>query len=568
MVKALNPKDMYAPVYQGMWDDILTVDGVKRSFKVYIPTGAKQGHSNIVLAVPSGVDAVAFVEASGWKAIADKYNQFLFILEGVNKKWNIADATSDIAYMTAAFKRVIDVRPYYNNNQFNFRWIGYGEGGNILERYIMSNPKLCAALIVIDGGIVPEAYMQQMAKTPAAHDKRLMNADIKTQVWIIDQKMTAGLQQTVDYWVKADKCDPVAYVDAKSKTTIFIQSASSLAKDEEESIVAGRVQLTIQKTDYLDGVANEKFYTDYMLKNSRYGLGCLQDTIVPSFDFAEKGVRKVEIEVDGYVRNWWEYIPASVKNSKEPVPLVVVNHGAGQTGEIMAAHHSEWFKVADARGFIVAYTSALPNTTSNGVPRPAWNNMGDPARSDDVKYFNELVKKVKATYNIDSTRVYMTGQSLGCMVSHLVAMQSPQTFTAIGATSGPIMGIDLPTFKWPANINMNDVDEVPFWLIVGENDIWPGSFAKSPVMKATAAYWIGRLTNGEVDKPMSYRSGRFHHQLWFNDAGVPMFRYSITMGRAHNNIADESWMIWDDHFAKYRRVNGKVEYMVDPSVIR
>lgn len=567
MVKTLDPKNMWAPVYQGLWEDTIDVAGAKRPFKVYIPKGAVQGKNNIVVAVPSGVDAVAFAEASGWIAIADKYDQFLFILEGAGGKWD-ADAEKDVAFMTAAFKRVIDVRPYYNNNQFNFRWIGYGEGGRALEQYVMSNPKLCAALIVVDGGAVPEAYMAKMASTPAAHDKRLVNADIKTQVWLIDRKMTPELQKTVDYWVKADKCDPVAYTDAKTKTTVYLQSADSLSRDEEESIVAGRVQVSIQKADYLDKAANEKFYIDYMVKNSRYGLGCLQDTIVPTFDFAAKGVKKVEIDVDGYVRNWWEYAPASAKASKEPVPLVVVNHGAGQSGEIMAAHHSEWYKVAEARGFVVVYTSALPSTTANGVPRPSWNALGDPSRLDDVKYFNELVKKVKSTYNIDPTRVYMTGQSLGCMVSHLVAMQSPQTFAAIGATSGPIMGVDQPTFKWPANINMNDADEVPFWLIIGENDIWPGSFAKSPVMKATAAYWIGRLTGGDVDKPFAYRSGRFQHQLWFNGSGVPMFRYSITMGRGHNNIADESWMIYDEHLAKYRRVNGKIEYMADPGVVK
>ncbi len=565
MVKTLNPKDAYAPVYQGLYDDILDVNGVKRSFKVYIPASAKQGQNNIVVAVPSGVDAVAFLEASGWMAIADKYSQFLFVLEGVDKKWNVTMAADEVAYITKAFARVIDVRPYYNNNQFNFRFIGYGDGGQMLQQYIMSNPKLCSALVVVDGSEIPEAYMQTMAKTPTAHNKALMNSEIKTQVWIITEEMTPGVQKTVDYWAKADKCDPVGYTNGK--TTVYMESAESLAKDIEESIVAGRVQVTEQKTNYIDPAANEKIYTDYMLKNSRYGLGCLQNTIIPPFNYVEKGVRKVQLEVDGYVREWWEYVPPALRDSKDPVPLVVVNHGSGQTGEIMVAHHSEWYKVANARGFILAFPSAFPYTSgTNCVPRPQWNALADPTRPDDVKFLNELVKKVEATYNIDPTRVYLTGQSLGCMMSHLVAMQTPETFAAIGATSGPIMGIDQPNFVWPANINTTG--QVPIWVITGENDIWPGGFTKSPVLKATMAYWVRRFTNGDIDKPYTYKSGRFQHQLWFNEVGVPIVRYSITMGRAHNNIADESWMIWDEHFSKYRRVGGKIEYMRDPSVVK
>ncbi len=48
---------------------------------------------------------------------------------------------------------------------------------------------------------------------------------------------------------------------------------------------------------------------------------------------------------------------------------------------------------------------------------------------------------------------------------------------------------------------------------------------------ATVMYWIGRSKARDIEKPLTYTSGLYNHQVWLNAAGVPMVRYSIMQGR-------------------------------------
>jgi poly(3-hydroxybutyrate) depolymerase len=189
---------------------------------------------------------------------------------------------------------------------------------------------------------------------------------------------------------------------------------------------------------------------------------------------------------------------------------------------------------------------------------------------------NEMVKNIKGKYNIDPTRVYLTGQSFGSFMSHYIAMMSPEVFAAVGSTSGPIrsvfkdksIGISSPEYKFPANVNTKY--EMPVWLIMGEKDLWGGgSLSKNPDAKAAMAYWIARNNTDDVEKPATYKSGIFHHQIWTNSSGVPMVRYTITLGRGHNCIVAEMWMLWDEFFCKFsRNADGKIEYIKDSNVMK
>jgi hypothetical protein len=117
---------------------------------------------------------------------------------------------------------------------------------------------------------------------------------------------------------------------------------------------------------------------------------------------------------------------------------------------------------------------------------------------------------------------------------------------------------------------VNTKYEMPVWMVMGEFDLFGGgSFKKDPDAKETMAYWIARNNAGDIEKPATYKSGIFNHQVWTNAAGVPMVRYSITAGRQHNFAVTETWMLWDEFLCKFsRKADGKIEYMQDQDVMK
>jgi len=123
-------------------------------------------------------------------------------------------------------------------------------------------------------------------------------------------------------------------------------------------------------------------------------------------------------------------VPVAVHVSPGPRktgrPLIVVLPGAGQSGADIA-QYTGYSKLADQRGFLVAYPTAAGS-------RPFWNVSGAVAgRPDDVAYLREVIATLTADTCADPARVGMTGVSNGggmtarmaCDASDLLAAAAP-----------------------------------------------------------------------------------------------------------------------------------------------
>jgi poly(3-hydroxybutyrate) depolymerase len=572
LVKDLDPKNAYGPMFKGMYEDRVDVKGKKRTFKTYIPESVTQGDNSIYIAVPSGTDTVTFLEKSGWKEIADKYRLYLFAFEPENRKWNAAAAADEIEYIRAVFNRIINVRPYYNILMGNYYFVGYGTGGTLLQQFIMTNPKNCAGLVVFDGSDITEQYMKETG-AKISDDPRVPLSKVKAPVWIIAQSLKGNTQKVINYWKNANDCTDTVYTTPYA--TVYPQTLVRAGRLDNDQNVS-KVLVSVKKINYTDARFNEVVWKDFLGKTCRYGTNVYNNALRPYTSFEDLGIKKVEMNVDGFARHWFEYVPSIAKtNPDKKLPLLVVMHGSGQTGAIMVPY-TEWYKVAEERGLIAVFPTGYPVAFPNATPRPGWNLGTDINPVDDVKFINEMVKNIKSKYSIDSTRVYLTGQSFGGFMSHHMAMMSPEVFAAVGSTSGPILaafkdktiGISNPAYKFPAGVNTKY--EMPVWMVMGEFDLFGGgSFKKDPDAKETMAYWIARNNAGDIEKPATYKSGIFNHQVWTNAAGVPMARYSITAGRQHNFAVTETWMLWDEFLCKFsRKADGKIEYMQDQDVMK
>ncbi|WP_282707016.1 alpha/beta hydrolase family esterase [Sinimarinibacterium sp. CAU 1509] len=133
------------------------------------------------------------------------------------------------------------------------------------------------------------------------------------------------------------------------------------------------------------------------------------------------------------VRSYRIFIPPGY-SAQRPMPLVVALHGGLGSGEIMA-EQTGFNRVAEARGFLVAYPDGIGRTWNAGrCCGPAMEK-----RIDDVGFVRAVIAQVRRDYAVDTAHIFGTGFSNGAMLLHRIACEAPDTFSAIAPVSGGIM---------------------------------------------------------------------------------------------------------------------------------
>lgn len=141
----------------------------------------------------------------------------------------------------------------------------------------------------------------------------------------------------------------------------------------------------------------------------------------------------------GVMRQYLLYVPPSYDGS-QAVPFVLALHGLGDDMNNFAGIRME--DVADTANFIFAIPQALVDNQLSGAT--AWNSGAgafgitlNPG-VDDVGFLNALMDTVAAYYNIDQTRLYSTGFSMGGFMTNRLGCELNNRIAAIASVSGTI----------------------------------------------------------------------------------------------------------------------------------
>jgi len=124
-------------------------------------------------------------------------------------------------------------------------------------------------------------------------------------------------------------------------------------------------------------------------------------------------------------RDYLLYVPRSY-DRRTPTPLVISMHGAGLWGASQR-DISRWNDLADRKGFIVVYPSGV-----GGKGVRVWSAEPGPGLMKDVRFISELIDTLKASYNIDSTRIYANGLSNGGGMSFVLSCALSDQIAAVG----------------------------------------------------------------------------------------------------------------------------------------
>lgn len=539
-------------LWQGFLEEKITVDGVVRTAKAYVPAGTNQGTRFVLMNVPQGYDTAAFLVASGWMDLADQYQFCLYALEPKDGVWGAPE--QELPYILAGYAAE---RAGVYNMPFSSNYVvGYGAVGANLQKAVMANPLSTAAAVYLDASSVDAAYLAQM-KEKTFEGFGVDYAQVPVPTWIISPELTGQTAEMVSYWKTANDCTDKAgdfhggavYLQDPMSTNVFTPRQK-----------VGRVAVLQAAADPMDTTLTRQMYEDFFAPVSRYGGGARGNMLVSRVDYDSLGVEYGSFTCDGYKREYLVYVPKSARASGESLPVVYAFHGA-QTTMQMFFENTLWYEVAEERNFILVVPESDLNPMNPGAlsavakaARPSWalTNALTADEVNNVAFVQQLIQEIDSKYNTDPSRRYATGHSNGCMFTNYLGTQISDSFTALGAISGPLLSqsyIDGAVATGP----------IPFFMTMGEFDMWNWNiFNQNPDgdenIRNTVTYWMNRnQVTTDLDHGLTYNNGRYHNYVWFNQDGIPMVRYTMVALKGHLNIPDEMWTLWDEWFALWTR---------------
>lgn len=165
----------------------------------------------------------------------------------------------------------------------------------------------------------------------------------------------------------------------------------------------------------------------------------------PSFaqrtKYGEFSIHK-ELNTVGY--NFWLYTPNDYEPNGHPLPLVIFLHGASLCGNNIQKVRRYGVLDAIDKGKIIPTLVVAPQN-----PGGAWN----------AQKLNDLLEWTKRNYNVDDTRVYVLGMSLGGYGTMDFVGAYPEKIAAAMALCG---GCSLR--------DVSPLGKVPLWIMHGTAD--------------------------------------------------------------------------------------------------
>ena len=129
-----------------------------------------------------------------------------------------------------------------------------------------------------------------------------------------------------------------------------------------------------------------------------------------------------KISVSG--RTVYVYAPSGLADNS---PLLMSFHGMDQDPNYQQSN-THWEAVADTAGFVVAYPQGATGYST-------WDISGD----QDTKWITQIIDQMAKDYKIDTKRVYMSGFSMGGMLSYHAMGKIADKIAAFAPCSGYLM---------------------------------------------------------------------------------------------------------------------------------
>lgn len=364
----------------------------------------------------------------------------------------------------------------------NAKVIGIDDGATFVNNYLSQSCYFIAGMMIYGG---------EMNEGLEASD-------------VVPVYLSNASDRAVDYYKqinnatkKSDKDEYVVYENENKN----LQSVAVASNKEELAEAFDNAWKSILSKNYRQHNDITEFYNTNV-KDIKENYDLIE---VPIFE--ELGItynQEIDKSVTGMEGKytWFEYVPNTVKSSNNnSVPLVVNLHG-NQNDPRLQGDSTGWPELASKENFIVV--------------APEWQEK-------DVNFFKvdglggdgviNLIKDLQVKYpQIDASKIYLTGLSIGGAESFLLGLQYSNIFAGVGIVSGVNVFADQVT----EIANNYSAGEVPLLYLCGDHDF----FQMIPV-DGTSKYGTAYL---------------FGDQIWDKDKNTHIFS-SIQAYQKINGLA-------------------------------
>lgn len=131
------------------------------------------------------------------------------------------------------------------------------------------------------------------------------------------------------------------------------------------------------------------------------------------------------VNVGGQNRQFYVHAPSGLTENR---PLVISCHGMDQDIPYQR-NQAKWEQIADTANFVVVYPGG-------GTGFSTWDISGD----KDANFILAIIDEMNKKYAIDKSRVYMSGFSMGGMLTYHLMAKLPDKIAAFAPVSGHLMG--------------------------------------------------------------------------------------------------------------------------------
>jgi polyhydroxybutyrate depolymerase len=159
------------------------------------------------------------------------------------------------------------------------------------------------------------------------------------------------------------------------------------------------------------------------------------------------------VDHGGLTRTLRVHVPPGYDGAS-PLPLVLMFHGGGGSGEQFELRSSGMSTVADREGFIAVYPDGTGRIQT-------WNGGND---VDDVGFTSAMLDHLGAELCVDERRVFAAGMSNGAIMSHRLACELSERLAAVAPVAGTEMSPTCTPSRGVAVMHIHGSDDghVPF----------------------------------------------------------------------------------------------------------
>lgn len=270
-----------------------------------------------------------------------------------------------------------------------------------------------------------------------------------------DEKLIV-IKNTTDTAIVADNIDNNGYLEIQSENTDV--GIAVRAGQRFDASPPGQINMYGEYTSQLVVDSSGGFNSNYLYPRTY------------SESILDWGYLKNEYyrEIDSAYRNFLIHVPTSY-DSSAPVPMVFMLHGSSGDGTKFY-NISKWVEKADQENFIAVFPTARSYyLAENGNCSTKWSSGGLSSElepnapiKDDIPFLRGLADLCINTFNIDTSRVYISGFSNGGGFTKSRVMHEMHDVFAATATAGG--------FGLPDTFNIADSIYRPHYEIVGGVD--------------------------------------------------------------------------------------------------